>query len=138
MAQQRFYFDTSIFIDYYENRNDTFRPLGEWAFKLLQLIQSENHTLLVSDRVLAELSSYYKEDEIKLLLKPFWAAITMITATAINVKEAAQIACERNLPKGDAIHALLAKEHNAILISRDRHFEQLRDIANIRKPEEII
>lgn len=138
MAQQRFYLDTSIFIDYFENRSDHFRPLGELAFRLLDFIRSKNHALLVSDKVFAELSSYYKEDDIKLLLKPFWAAIVMITATATNVKEAVQIACERNLPKGDAIHALLAREHNAILIARDRHFEQLRDIANIRKPEEII
>lgn len=31
----RFYLDACIWGDYWENRSDNFRPLGEWAFRYL-------------------------------------------------------------------------------------------------------
>ena len=36
--KRRFYLDTCIWRDYYENRSDNFRPLGEWALFLINKI----------------------------------------------------------------------------------------------------
>ena len=34
----KYYLDTSIWRDYYENRSDKFRPWGEWALILINKI----------------------------------------------------------------------------------------------------
>ena len=44
----------------------------------------------------------------------------------------------RNVPRGDAIHAIIARDYELILITRDKHFQNLKDIAECYKPEEII
>ena len=35
---EKYYLDTCIWRDYFENRSDKFRPLGDWAFSLIKLI----------------------------------------------------------------------------------------------------
>ena len=55
-----------------------------------------------------------------------------------DIKEAKKISEERGLPFGDVMHAILARNNNAILISRDKHFQLLKDICEVVKPEEII
>jgi hypothetical protein len=42
---QRYYLDTCIWVDYLENRQDRFRPLGDWALRLIkQIVNSTIHT----------------------------------------------------------------------------------------------
>jgi len=138
MAQQRFYFDTSIFIDYYENRSDNFRPLGEWAFRLLMTIRNRGNVLLVSDAVFEELVQHYSKEKIDNMLQPFQDNIVEIKATMEQREEATKTAHERNLPRRDVLHAILTRDHSAVLIARDKHFELLTDITISRKPEELI
>ena len=52
--------------------------------------------------------------------------------------EAKKIAEKRRLPKGDVIHAILARDNKAVLVSRDKHFQLLKDICEVVKPEDII
>jgi hypothetical protein len=52
--------------------------------------------------------------------------------------EARKISAERNVPKGDALHAIMAGDYSAILVSRDKHFRQLKDISDYHRPEELI
>jgi len=42
---------------------------------------------------------------------------------------------ELNIPFGDALHGILAKENNAVMVTKDRHFRKLKDKINIKKPE---
>ena len=55
-----------------------------------------------------------------------------------QLKEARKINRERNIPFKDALHAILARDNCAILVTRDHHFEELQDIAVCKKPEEIL
>lgn len=48
----RYYLDTSIWRDFYENRTDRFRPLGEWAFELFRKIIREKSIVLYSELVI--------------------------------------------------------------------------------------
>jgi len=54
------------------------------------------------------------------------------------VFEAKKLAEQRNIPRGDVLHALIAKKHNFILVTRDKHFNFLTDIVKYFKPEDII
>jgi len=37
----------------------------------------------------------------------------------------------RNVPRGDALHAIIARDHKLILITRDNHFKKLEDISKL-------
>lgn len=54
------------------------------------------------------------------------------------MQEAKDIAKKRNLPKGDTLHAIIARDNKAILVSRDKPFKKLKDFCIVVKPEEII
>jgi len=52
--------------------------------------------------------------------------------------EAKKIAQERDLPPGDVLHALIARDNNLVLITRDKHFLKLQDLSVCYKPEQLI
>jgi predicted nucleic acid-binding protein len=43
-----------------------------------------------------------------------------------------------NSHNADILHAIIARDNEAILITRDRHFEELTWIVSVQKPEEVI
>ena len=53
-------------------------------------------------------------------------------------QEATKLKKERNLPFGDCLHAIIARDNEAIMITRDIHFEEIQDIIKSYKPEDLI
>ena len=136
---ERHYLDTSIWVDLYENRiGFNQEPLGDFAWKLLSIIKTKKETLVISDLLIRELEMNYSIEEINGMMKLFEDILERITITKKQRDEAKQIAEERNLPPGDVLHAILARDHNCILVTRDKHFKQLEDISPHFKPEELI
>jgi len=132
---KKYYLDTSIYIDYYENRSDKFRPLGDWAHMLLSLIECNGDVLIISDILIEELNRYIKSENV---FQDYKGQIEKIEFTRKQLEEARKFATERKVPLGDALHAIIARDSNAVLVARDKHFEKLRDICESKKPEEII
>ena len=60
----KYYIDACIWRDYFENRSDNFRPLGEWAFKLIKKSIEEGSSVVYSDSIIEELEEFYSKDEI--------------------------------------------------------------------------
>lgn len=48
-----------------------------------------------------------------------------------QIEEAHKLAKIRNVPKKDALHAILARDNNAVLLTKDHDFERLKDIATV-------
>ena len=48
----KYYLDTCIWRDYFENREDKYRPLGEWEFRLIKKIIAEELEILFSDLII--------------------------------------------------------------------------------------
>lgn len=136
--QQKYYLDTSIFIDYYENRSDRFRPLGEWAQRLLAMIQSSGDILLISDILISELKNHFPKDDLNKILTGFYLAIEHMEFDEHQLHEARILSRERNVPVGDALHAIISRDCDAILVTRDKHFLELTDISAPKKPEDLI
>lgn len=136
----KYYLDASIWRDYYENRADKFRPLGDWAFALLSKLIENGDFILISDFVIEELKIKYSEQEITCIFGIIQRENLLIKIRINNsqAREAAKLCRERKVAFGDALHAVLARDNRAIMVTRDKHFEQLLDIADIRKPEELI
>ncbi len=51
--------------------------------------------------------------------------------------EAARLKRERKLPFADLLHAIIARDNGAIMVTRDVHFEDFENIVTIRKPEDL-
>lgn len=64
--------------------------------------------------------------------------IDKILVTRRQKNEAIKISLERKVPKGDALHAIVARDSNLILITRDNHFRMLQDVSKHYRPEELI
>lgn len=136
---QGFCIDTSIWVDLIENRtgfND--EPLGEYAQKLFYMILVNQQKIFVSDILQTELRLKYSIPEINSMINPFGKNVRYFSTSKEQHEEAKRIALERNVPPGDALHAIIARDNNLVLISRDRHFLKLDDIAQHYKPEDII
>ena len=136
--QKRYYLDTCIWRDYFENRSDKYRPLGEWAFKLLKLATEQRINIVYSKIVINELYQKYTNQEISNIFEIIEPLLIKVKITPENLKEMKLISKRRSLPKHDVLHAILARNSNALLITRDKHFEQLSDICIFKKPEELI
>ncbi len=138
--QRRYYIDTAIWRDYYENRSDNLRPLGEWALACITKIIIQEGTILYSDFIKEELKiSYSDEEQLRIFeIGSKSECLKRIEISNSEIEEARKISQRRDIPFGDALHAILARNNNATLITRDHHFEKLQDIVKIRKPEELL
>ena len=135
---EKYYLDTSIWMDYYEDRTDPSKNIGEFAFKLLCKLLATKSKIVVSTFLLRELETAYSLNKIRGLTLPFEKLMEKVDVSDKQREEANGIAEERGVPKGDIIHAILARDNNAILVSRDKHFQLLKDICEVMKPEELI
>lgn len=136
---QKYYLDTSIWIDLYEDRKGYKKePLGDYAWELLALIKAKRSILIITDLLIKELEMNYSVEEINGMMKPFESIIEKVMTTKEQRDKANKIAEERKLPRGDVLHAILSRDHNLIFVSRDKHFKKLEDISKHYKPEDLI
>lgn len=136
----KFYLDTSIWRDYYEDRSDGSKALGKFALQLLYKVIKNSDQIGYSDFVVEELKVKYTKEEIIAILSIFYHLnlLVKVTISREQAQEAANICKQRNVPFGDALHAILTRDNNFIMVTRDRHFRKLWDIAEIKKPEELL
>ncbi len=136
MAEKLYYFDTSIWIDLYDKRGYN----GEAALKLMKNIIMNNFIVLYSDVVLTELKKLgffsFETNQILTIAKP--DHIKRTHSTKKQLEEALRLAKQRDVPLRDALHAVIARDHDAQLVSRDWDFEKIKDVRNALKPEDLL
>ena len=135
---RRFYADTAIWRDLHENRKDKSKNLGEFAFKLFKKIRINKEKILYSDFVVEELSHAYDKQTINKLFKDVSELLEKVEINEKQLKEADDLSKKLNIPLGDAVHGVLARDNNAIMVTRDRHFRKLKDKITVKKPEDLI
>ena len=136
---KRYYFDTSIWLDFFENRNEPNLPKGEWANKLINKIISEDNKIAYSDAVKDEIVDLgYSIGEVENLLEPLNRILIFVEATKKQFGKAKDLSARRSVPLFDALHALIARDNKAIMVTRDAHFKKLKDIIKYKRPEDII
>ena len=134
----KYYIDTAIWRDLHENRKDKSKNLGELAFEAIKKIRINKEKIVYSDFVVDELSRAYDKQTINKLFKVVSEVLEKVEINDKQLKEAADLSKELKIPFGDAVHGVLAKDNNAIMVTRDRHFRKLIDKINIKKPEDLI
>src|SRR3989338_6256149 len=126
---EKYYVDTSIWMDLLEDRKGfNGEPLGDYALKLFAMIKAKNYKLILSDLLIRELESNYSVEEINGMILPFKKIIEKVFVTTEQRDEAKKIAEERNVPPGDVLHAIIARDNQYTMVTRDRHFQRLGDI----------
>ncbi len=115
--------DTSILLDAYEKRGEN----GEEALKLILKLIEENVTIILSDLHIKELKDLnYNLDEINSIFRIFRLGnIKRVHITRNQEKESKKLASQKDIPKGDVLHAVISRDNDAIMVSRDKHFEKL-------------
>ncbi len=137
---KKFYLDTAIWRDYFEDRGDGTRPLGEFAFQFLRKCSENNAVIFVSDVVVLELKIRFSEEQSKEIFSSFESMITWLDASAEQTSEAREEWRKRNkaLPFKGVLHAIIARDNQAVLVARDNHFfDSLSSIVEVQKPEDI-
>lgn len=134
--QKKFYLDTAIWRDYFEDRKDNIRPLGEFAFSFIKYCKEKKHAILYSEITLIELKDF--QQELNEFFDSFECIVLKVSYSKEQAIEANNIEKQKNIPYNDALHAIIARDNNAVLITRDKHFEELQDIVEVMAPEEAI
>jgi len=135
---KKLYVDTNIWIDYWKDRKSGFLPLGDFAMQMFNRVYDCEFTVLISDQIISELKDNLGL-EFYWRLKPFKDIdkLLMLHPNANLILAAKYLTRNRKIHFSDSLHACFAKKENAILVTRDNHFEQVRDIINICYPEEL-
>lgn len=137
----RYYVDTSIWRDLLEDRRDNIRPLSEFAFQFIQKVFKEKHTIVFSKETEFELCKRFRKATIYDLIlgRLIKEKLVLYTeASEAQSKEAKSLSLKTKIPFPDVLHVIMARDFSAIVVTRDRHFEELTHIAEIKTPEEII
>lgn len=135
----KFYFDTSIWLDFFENRDKPNLPKGKWAHELINKIIREDSKVIYSDHNLVELEiAGYSSYEIDNLFNKIKSILVFVESTEKEIGKAKDLSLKRNIPKGDALHALIARDNKSILITLDKHFQKVKDITKPNNPKDFI
>lgn len=132
----KYYIDTCIWIDYWENRSDNLRPIGEFAFKFLSNIEEEDE-IIYTKLTLTELRKFYSEETILSILSIIKKQLTFIEYTEDDFNVVKTLISTGLLHKTDALHITVARRKDALFITRDKQI-LLSGLIKSYMPEDLI
>ena len=136
---EKYYFDTSIWLDYFEDRDEPNFPKSTWARDLVKKIVKNSDKIVYSDNNMYELFLVgYDAKEIDILTKDFRPLLIFVESTEKQVRKARDLSLRRDVPKRDALHALIARDNKSIMVTFDGHFKKLKDITKPKGTNELI
>jgi predicted nucleic acid-binding protein len=134
-----YYFDTSIWLDYFEKRDQYNLKKGKHAEKLLEKVIHDTDKIIITDLIYKELRDFgYLTSEIKRLFYPLTKTLLYVDLTRKQMGKAKDISKKRAIPLLDAAHMIIARDNRAVLVTRDSHFKKLSDIGLSKTPEELL
>ena len=139
MNAKKYYFDTSIWLDFLEERDEPHFLKSTLIRQLIEKIVLSGDHIIVSDMNMMELEKLgYTHYELAILFDALRPLIIFIESSQEQLRRARDLAHKRAVPKADALHALLAREYSAFFIASDAHFKQLTDIVRAHRVEEFL
>ncbi len=130
----RIYFDTCIWLDFYFKRG--YHSIV--AYKLFQVALATSAHVFVSDIVVKELKHLgLPMDAILAIFSVIKPIIHHLHASKMQIEESVRLGEALQVPRSDVLHAILARDADSVLVTRDRHFKRLRFVATSR-PEELL
>lgn len=101
------------------------------------MISKEDYLIGYSELILRELKglNYFREEILEMFKAVNRTKLRKLHIYKIQTDEARSIAIKRGVPIKDALHAVICRDNDYELISRDLHFDLLKDITKVSKPE---
>ena len=136
--------DTNIFLDSCRDRSSGFNPTNEFAFQFFkQAIECKFYVLICKEIVfeLMNATKLTEKDVFKIILNEINQAnkLILIEHSKIQLNEAISLAKTRKIPLTDCLLAVLARDNNTFVVTRDNHFlEELVEIVEVKTPEELL
>jgi len=132
----KYYVDTCIWIDYWLNRNDNLRPLGEFALRFFNKVLAADDSVIYCDVIVLELSKYFPDhvNDIFAILSDK-GLLEYVEIDYPSKMSAKRLSFEKKIPFGDALNIIVALKYDAILVTRDKHY--LDSEAKVFKPEDL-
>jgi len=125
----------------FEDRTDGLHPLGEFAFQLLKRTFNCEFEIVVSDWVLKEMEKQIANLALFIELLDRLQKLGKLIKIYKNleiVKEAKTLTKSSDIHFADALHAAIAKESNAVLVTWNiKDFEKVKDFVEVRQPKEL-
>ena len=139
MNNDLIYLDTNIYIDYFEDRSDGLRPLGDFAFNLIKKALDCEYKIVCSSVIEDELLNTGHKDELQqllILLKAAHKVINVELAKEDN-ENVSRLSGGKNV--ADAKHAILAQKMKVqFFVTRNwKHFQDFSDVINLCHPENL-
>ena len=138
---EKYYLDTCIWRDHYEDRvGPQGRPLGKYASELFVKIMKNKDTIIFSTHIIYEMKKAFASEEVEEMFHVLYIMkiLQNVEITKVDWDEARRLAEEREVSRSDALHAILARNNNAILVTQNiKDFEKFADMILIKRPEEI-
>ena len=133
----RYYLDTSIWLDLFEDRDEPRLSKSKYAENFLVRVIAEDAKMVYSDIVKEELLKYGLGFwELEHIFERLRKILLYVEANDKEIGKARDLASKRGVPVMDAMHALIARNNKAMLITRDKDFQKLKDIVESKKPED--
>ena len=125
------YVDSNIFLNVWFEEMLRLSPAFYYSRRILDAILECKFLLVISDLTLKELSrrtNLSREVIVEQYLRPYEMVekLTVIETTKDMIREASSISRRHRLHASDALHALVAKNEDCVLVTRD---EELRTTA---------
>lgn len=128
--------DTNIILDFLLGSKNNLKSAKDFFKATL----SCKHNLFLCEPVMFELKAHgFDKDAEELIFQLMRKKnkIRFIEETTEEINQAKDIIKNTNLPFNDALISILAKKADAIIVTRDKHFLELRQIADSFKPEDL-
>ena len=130
----KYYLDTSIWLDYYEKRGRN----GELALALINKLIDKKELIIYSDMILMELKKLkYSEFEINEIFRVVKPILIRVHISREQKEETKRMKNYIDIPLKDIMHGILARDNEAIIVYTDKHFEKLKYLVEMKKPEEL-
>jgi predicted nucleic acid-binding protein len=128
------YCDTNIFLDYFYNRKDRLRPLGDFAFAFFSKGWNCRFHLIVSDWLMKELRNHLDQSQVEDILNHFKDKKKLIF---VKMQDNDIMESKGYENPDDALHAILAKKASAdYLATRNiRDYEDCESLVRVILPE---
>ncbi len=134
-----YYVDSCVWIDFLENRKSGLIPIGEFAFVFFKKCKQTKSKIYFSNLVFKEISKYLSKEKINFFLNDFSEIIVFVEYSKEQISLAKKLSNElESIHFSDALHAVIAKENDCVLITRDNHFDELSFFVEVCLPEEVL
>lgn len=141
MNDELIYIDTNCYMDYFENRRDNLRPLGDFAYNLLRKSIECEYKIIISSLVIDELEANGFGSKILGLIKDLREINKIVYSEECKEDEesARAIRKDRKTPFKDTKHAVISHRCGAkFFVTRNmKDFAELNDLVILKYPENL-